>query len=399
MSGRYPPDKAVQAAAFLSAAKGLSQAEVGRILGGISQSLVSRLLQRAETEGWLERRFREVTPLDRAWLSELEALHDEPAGLVEAVKAFGRLAFMPDIRVVDVGRGTSVDERAVRRRLEKLGTHAAAWVDEMLTRADVCACTWGTTLSYVVDALEKRDLRTKGARTVRITPVCAEPLDEGASPETSTHLARRLHKVLASTAPPPPSLTGLPAIIPNTRSSRDAKVIRDFVESTEGYREVFGGKTRRAPLIAKADMLLTSVGGAGRPMGFNKSELLKAAGTAHEPMPEKALAELIDGDIGGVLLPKPDLTAAGRRSVEVLSGRWTGIKRHHLEGIVARARKSGRPGVVVIASGAERAGTIRAALAAGLVNTLIITTSLAEALEAVLRSDARQRPQDGGTPS
>src|SRR5262245_52494957 len=64
-----------QAAAYLFAEHELSQETIGRMLGGLSQSAVSRLLKYAEKRGWLERRYR-----------FLEA--GLPAGRLEYLKSF-----------------------------------------------------------------------------------------------------------------------------------------------------------------------------------------------------------------------------------------------------------------------------------------------------------------------
>src|SRR5881397_2984817 len=70
-----------QAAAYLRAKHRMSQVDIGRLLGGISQSRVSRLLKLAEDIGWLQvsYTFLGEDRLDPARLAYLRGI-GEPKG-------------------------------------------------------------------------------------------------------------------------------------------------------------------------------------------------------------------------------------------------------------------------------------------------------------------------------
>ena len=109
---RSERDILAQHAAYLSAEHGTSQTQIGKLLGGVSQAVVSRLIKHAEREGWLERRLifhEEKLPKDR-----LEALRRlaVPPRLFEALKALG------------AGSGVLHPQPAHRRYRQVEGQHA-----------------------------------------------------------------------------------------------------------------------------------------------------------------------------------------------------------------------------------------------------------------------------------
>jgi DNA-binding transcriptional regulator LsrR (DeoR family) len=382
MGARTPDqDFAAQKAAYLLCERGLTQQQIAGFLK-ISQSMVSRLLARAEDAGWLERKYRFIqTGLSDARLSELRRIA-EPRGLVELVAGLtsdnGVRVRAP--HVVESGSGGTTP-RAVERRLKIFGRAAASVLMELLPRSKVLGVTWGSTISHVVDNLPSGPALPAIGHAIRFVPVSGEPLDQASNRDTSSHLVERLHRQLRPGDPPPPSLTGVPALIPRRFRGADERAIRRFVAHASSYREVFG---QRSPLINKLDSLLTSVGVAERPMGFIFDELLEAGSTPGRRLTKEALARLVAGDIGGVLIPRRDLNAAGRREVSALSAMWTGMQRAHLERVAKHAARRNHPGVIVVSMGADRAGVIAEALRCGLVNELIIDRDLADALVRVL---------------
>lgn len=372
-----------QAAAYLRAKHRLAQADIGRLLGGMSQSRVSRLLKLAEDVGWLQVSYSFVGEdrLDPARLAYLRGML-EPKGLHDVLKAVRSETgvHVRELRVVDSG-GTRTSGRAMEARLKRVGRAAAARVAVLLQRSDVFACTWGSTVSHVVDALAEAPPPQLATRAIRFVPVCAEPLDESSNADTSTHLARRLHSLLQVEVPPPLSLTGVPALVSRQFRGADAQGIWKYVEHAASYREIFG---TRSPLIAKVDSLLTSVGPSSRPMGFIHEELLSAGGTASRQLTTSRLGALVAGDLGGVLLPKPGLDGRGRRDVAALNAMWTGVTLKHLQRIAQQAQRNERPGVIVVSVGADRAEIIAESVRCGLVNELIIDRTLADALARLL---------------
>jgi DNA-binding transcriptional regulator LsrR (DeoR family) len=363
-------------AAYLCAERDLTQAEVGRLLGGLSQSRVSRLLKRADERGWLHRSYRFVTDgLPDDLLAQLKRLV-EPSTLVDRLARIESTTRVPVRRVHVLDCGANRDnKRAITARLTRFGRAAAPPLGELLQRSDTFAVTWGGTISHVVEGLKHAPPMLPRAN--RYVPVCGEPLDQASSQETSSHLAERLHDIVRSTALPPPSLTGVPALIGRRFHGADARGIRRFVEQAGSFREVFG---KASPLINKVDSLLTSVGPAQRPMGFVHEELLKAGSTSHTKLTTSALSRLVAGDIGGVLIPRRHLGARDRAQVERLNEMWTGATLAHLERVARQAARSNRPGVILVSIGDDRAEIVAEAVRYGLVNELIIDRHLADAL-------------------
>ena len=380
-------DATAEAAAYLRAEHRMAQAEIGHRLGGLSQSMVSRLLKRAEDRGLLEVSYK-FLHADRLAPERLEYFRTlvEPKGLLEALKAVRSATGVRvrELRVVDSG-GRGLSDRAMEARLTRVGRAAATRVGELLLRSDVFAVTWGATVSHVVDGLAASPPPAAMGGAIRFVPVCAEPLEQGSNADTSTHLARRLHRVLQSTAGPPPSLTGVPALIARRFTGTDARGIRKYVDAAASYRDIFGA---HAPLIDKVDSLLTSAGSSKRPMGFIHEELLRAGSTPARALTPARLSDLVAGDVGGVLIPKPGLDAAGRRDVDRLNEMWTGVKLKHLQRIAQQAERRGRPGVIVVSLGDDRVEIIAEAVRGGLINELIVDRPLADALARVLSASS-----------
>jgi DNA-binding transcriptional regulator LsrR (DeoR family) len=238
--------------------------------------------------------------------------------------------------------------------------------------------TWGKTLFSAIENSKPQHWRATAGHAIRFVPVCGEPHQFTSNEETSSHLAARLHELVKSTAPPPPSLSGVPALIARRYHGADLRGIRRFVEDAASYREVFGETN---PLIAQVDSLLTAVGPAEHPMGFSFEELLTAGSTPERKLTGARLKKLVVGDIGGVLIPRPGLDAPARREVEQLQKMWTGVQLHHLERIARAAAKGSRPGVIIAAIGGDdRAEIIAEVIRYGLVNELVIDRPLSEAL-------------------
>jgi DNA-binding transcriptional regulator LsrR (DeoR family) len=373
-------ERDILSAAFLRGEFQLSQTKIGALLGGLSQSRVSRLLKLAEARRLLDVRYRFLgaDELSPEHLADLQALV-EPKELLDILRRFDSKngVRVREVRVVDTG-GPGETPRTTDLRLARLGRGAATRVGELLQRSSIFAVTWGQTVSHVVDALAAAPPRLD--RPVTFVPVCAEPLDRSSNKETSSHLVQRLHRLLQPDAPPPPSLTGVPALIPLKFLIRDHS-IRQFIEEAASYREIFGGAD---PLIKRVDTLITSVGPADRPMGFIHDELLKAGSIEGKPLTATKLASLVAGDIGGILIPRRTLKdEKDKTAVEALNEMWTGVKRKHLERIARDADRNNRPGVIVVSL--DRPEIVAEVIRQGLVNELIIdratTGKVAQLLE------------------
>jgi DNA-binding transcriptional regulator LsrR (DeoR family) len=384
---RSERDVMAQKAAYLSAEHQWSQKQIAALLGGPSQTVVSRLLKYAEDKGWLERRVifhGELLPESR--LAELHRMV-EPLGLTESLRALGTGSgvSLRNVCVVDSG-GSGTTPRSIEGRLNRFGHRAAPHVAKLIERSDVFAVTWGSTVSHVIAGLETLNPPVELRHPIQFVPVCAEPTAQSSNKDTSSRLAPRLQFLTRSAGPSvnTPSLSGVPALIPRKFTDAEVRAIRKFIEQTASYKEIFGGP---APLISKVDSVLTSVGPSVRPMGFIHEELMRAGSTRTQPLTKARLSTLVAGDIAGVLLPKHGLDKAGLREVDELNRMWTGINRRHLARIARQADEKKRPGVIVVSFGADRAEIVAEVVRCGLVNELIVDRDLADRLAKNLSAD------------
>ena len=366
-------------AAYLRGQYNLSQADIGRILGGFSQAHVSRLLKLAEKKGYLVTTVRFVgDDVAEADLASLRRLHESPP-LALALEALERHdgSPMPRVHVFDSGsRADSEAAQAGRRR--RFGRAAAGRLQELLREVSSVGVTWGSTVAGLIEGLA--NLRTTNTHEADLTivPVCAELLGLASPEYSSTRLSIRLGEIVDRPVVDPFSLSGVAAYLPRSLGEEKSAVIREFVSDSDSYRRIFG---RPDPLVERLDGLITSLSSSGRPIGGDCAELIRAGGIDAD-----TLSALIAGDIGGALLPRESLARDQRRLLDELDRMWTGIGLEHIAAIARRARTSGRGiGCVVVAVGRERAAVAFEAMRRGLVNELLVDHDLAAELERIVR--------------
>ena len=95
------------------------------------------------------------------------------------------------------------------------------------------------------------------------------------------------------------------------------------------------------------------------------------------------LRSLIAVEVGGVCIPRPDLTTREQCVFDTIQGSWTGLRLEHLETCARRNTdpNTGSPGVVVVSAGPNRAKSILELIKRGMVNHLIVDDILADELE------------------
>ena len=373
-------DLHAQQAAYLRGQHNLSQEEIGKILGGISQPHVSRLLARAEKMGWLitETRFVDTNIPDDT-LQQFRHLL-EPRDLALALSEFGRREslLVPQVRVFDSGgRANSTEVLAIRRR--RFGRSAAGRLEELLRGAELMGVAWGSTVAGIIEGLGTLGSLPRHDRKVRFIPVCAELIGLGEPAYSSSRLVSRLDLLVNDIEGEQLSLAGVPAYIPRRYSKKNAAIIRQFVTDSASHKMIFSGP---GALVNRLDGLLTSIGSMERPVGGSMPELLAAGGIDGEQ-----LRSLIVGDIGGTLVAKQSLSTADERLVEELNLMWTGISIDHIKNIASQAaRSSEKPGSIVVAVGSDRASVAFEIIQRELVNELIIDMDLSRSLEKIVLS-------------
>ncbi|MGE3840286.1 MAG: hypothetical protein AB7I50_01740 [Vicinamibacterales bacterium] len=390
--------------AYLSAKEEKPQKEIAEILA-ISQAAVSRLMQLARDLQYLQ-----VT-YDLAPRPDGDAIVAQLRSKLEFGRLENDLATLPTqtgrhlrkLRVFNSGN-TDTSHEAIEQRQRTLGAKAARHVAERLRDAEIVAVTWGSTLGRLIEGVghigypwskPAPDADPADARHQKlILPAAAEPVVHADNSFTSSTLARQLDAIINGPLPQPRderqlgsptprrlALTGVPAYVPtdltaflppalSDQGDAVAKVLRTYVEySSPAHRRIFKGDPTSPSLISKVDVLLT---GAGTDVGFCHDDLLQVGGlTAPE------LEQLIVGDVGGVLLPRSDSTAA---RVASLNAMWTGLTERHLIDINERAQRTGQAGVILVSLGRRRADVVLAAVLRGFCTELVIDHDLAAAL-------------------
>ena len=370
-------DRRAQQAAYLRARHNFSQEEIAKLLGGVSQSHVSRLLNHATEMGWLvtELRFNERN-LSTEAMREIQHLL-EPRRLVARFEDIrqrtGRMT--PSVRVFDSG-SESPTSGAFDIRSRRFGRSAAGRLEELLRASNAVGVTWGRLVSSLIDGLVAANRSYRSGREIIFAPVSAELITLAAPEYSSSLLAGRLNNLFNDGEGEKLRLGGVPAYIPRRYKAAKVQAIREYLLDAASYRRIFAGEN---PLINRLDTVITSVGSADRPLGGAMEEVLSAADiTAAE------LKALIAGDVGGILIPKPDLSADAVLQVNELNAMWTGITKDHLSRIAIRSAGVGGAGIIVAAIGRERAGIVSEMIRLEMINELIIDWDLANALEKIV---------------
>lgn len=376
-----PIEKRAQFAAYLRATHNMSQVEIGRQLGGLSQPHVSRLLAHAEKAGYLvvEHRFRadNLSEGERKDLAGLLA----PSVLTKALREFctrhGQP--VPGLGVFESGPGSTQGAMAQRRK--KFGKTAAGRVIELLAGQRIAGIAWGRTLHAVIEGIAASHLPLGDVDDVEVVPVCAELLLTSQRELSSSRLAEALTRIFRTDGEDALQLTGFPAYVPRHYGEIMQAAAWQLIRDAPNYERIFSG---RDALVSRMDVLITSVGFSESPVFGGLDDLLRAGRVDFE-----TLRDLVIGDLGGLLIARPGATSAQKALIDELNRMWTGISLDQVAGIAARAHESPeRSGVIVLALRAERAKTLIELIRRGLVNQLVIDHDAAAGLERGLAADA-----------
>lgn len=368
-----------QHAAYLYARHGMSQEEIGKRLGGLSQSHVSRLLARAQEMGLLviEHRFAEELVSSERMVQLHRILETQELSSALEKFALKTGGIVPRISVFDTGKPReSPDTESERGR--RFGRAASGRLIELLSGARIVGVAWGSTLNFLTDGLPPMPVSSSRA-VVQFVPICAELVALEAPYFSSSWLATRLNQIFNGDRGIRLQLTGIPAFIPKRYDGVKAQAIREYISDTASYGKIFIGPDC---YVSQMDTLITGVGSASAPIRGSTAELLMAA-----DIDAATLRELVVGDIGGILIPKPTLGAKEKRLVDEINEMWTGLSLDRLATIAKRgAGTHNHGGTIIVASGSEKLGGIIQAIRMGLINELIIDQDLESSLSKALRS-------------
>ncbi|MFQ5738715.1 MAG: hypothetical protein ACE5JX_06845 [Acidobacteriota bacterium] len=373
-------DLTVQAAAYLYGSSKFPQKEIAEVLG-VSQPVVSRMLGRAREKGWL---IQKVEFAEESFLpTQMKAIQQRAFtfDLEGPLKRLSRDRGWPSPRAVSVfhSGSKSLLPSQLKQRSATFGRAAAANVLKAILQSRIVGVAWGSTLASVIDGLEALKLVPPlTPQPVRFVATCGEPLGHDMSEVSSSFLARRLDKIVNGRSERYSScLAGIAAVIPRKFIAKnEGETIQHFIESAKSYKKVFGARGSRGEhsLISQLDCFLTSVAADGRPWNMQKDEFIVTGGLDRDQ-----LEALVCGDVGGVLIPRPDLTPRQQEELAEVRQMWTGIRRKDLERC-AQSSRQGRPGVLVVTFGRNKKRVLYEATKMGLVNELIIDHDLADEL-------------------
>jgi DNA-binding transcriptional regulator LsrR (DeoR family) len=331
--------------------------------------------------------------------------HNIPRRIMEKVRqriSPSDLQEQLDRLAVSNGRGRKVSLRVFNcgtltndeDRMQRLAELAAPVIRGLLLRAGSCGVTWGGMLKVAVSELRHLSFPPPGTNEIiRFIPLSGEPLGKERGAFSSSSLARDLGTIVNGDQYDAPSLAMVPAFIPDVFQKHESEGVWKLIGLVKTYREIFGRRRtgnaelravpRGNPLAKRLEMVLTSVGSATKPLGFGRGVLFKLMSVSY-----KELKSLIIAEVGGVCIPRSDLTQEQLDRFNTVQTSWTGLRLEHLAACAARGVDplKGPPGVVVVSGGTGRASAICELIKLGLINHLIIDDVLAEELEKASRS-------------
>jgi DNA-binding transcriptional regulator LsrR (DeoR family) len=289
-----------------------------------------------------------------------------------------------------------VEEKLTERhdRMPEFARQAAPYLRELILRSQTCGVTWGGMLSSLVDAFRAFSpgpWLTAG-KFIRFLPLCGEPLGNLPTHYSSSSLVAELWRLANGSVEPSPSIAMVPAFIPGGFEQAELAGVKKLIGMVKSYNEVFGADNKRSSenpdlYVNKLDSIITSVGTLKRPLRHGQGTLFDTGGVTIEQ-----LIELIRGEMGGVCIPREGLKGRAKKTLDKLNDRWTGLRLEHLESCAKRASVEpdpfrGKPGVVVISVGTDRAPFVYEAIKLGLINHLIVDDELEKTLEELVKSD------------
>lgn len=382
------------AAAYLRGT-GMLQKGIADALG-INQPDVSRYLKDAEERGWLRFLNPEfVHPVgdERQFWDEANAkFFTNPSVLERLKERFPEGAAR--LRRVTVLHGEAKEE--IGEEKEEIHLSVVDTIRTLLSDVDIVGVTWGRTINRLVATLRTQiTVPPRSQNPIQFVPLCGEPLKDRSEPikYSSSALSVQMSLIFnGRDQPPPPSLAGVPAFIPSQfKATGEVRTIRRFLRQVAGYAAVLGdegsGDAQGEPLVNRVGAILTSVGVVDEKYrGIFLQERVQIGDVT-----EKDLKDSVIGDMGGVIIPRRDLTREQERRINVMNDRWTGIKQTHIEHCAGTATAA-RPGVIVLALGVRRCKVVMRCVELGLVNELIVDQETAKALEGAATGHGRRRP-------
>jgi DNA-binding transcriptional regulator LsrR (DeoR family) len=385
---RLEQDRPLAAKVAYLRAKGLKQSDIARRLG-LTRPTVSRLLAPGGKSAHYLKVQLPTFDWDRVSSEERRALKDMDEGDSASEKLTALLAAIAPshvkIEAHVIQDAASADAPNNSREPNSFFDSASRLIWNLLGSAEIIGITWGRTLSLLLSSARRGRYTSPfegHSKQPTVIPLCGESLATARpSSLSSSTLAQGFGELLTNQPKQSYLSLGMIPIFfpgPEAFNAAELRAGRKLLSYSAAYREIFDGDaTNNAPLAKRLDAVVTSISRINCPFGYTDNnefnwKILKLS----------KLEELVMGDLGGVPLAKPNLSAKGQRELRELLGRWTGLQKDHIRGCVDRAsaRGSAAAGVIVVAIGVERAPTVLEAVRLGLVNRLVLDGPLSESL-------------------
>jgi DNA-binding transcriptional regulator LsrR (DeoR family) len=277
-----------------------------------------------------------------------------------------------------------------REQLPTFARNAAGYLRALLTEDGVehIGVGWGATVAMAIEKLssESPPKRFENEEAILFVPTCGErePHDDPLSAVNPGHLrpdrmsssalAEALDRIFNADPRHHLSLRGIPFSIGGENVS-DEKVQTAWdlvIRPLSDWRVIF---ETADPVIGRMDAILTSIAPPLQSARGYVQDFSERTGVRME-----LLADRVLGDIGGAWIPRRDCD----HDVVRWNKWWTGISSSQYAACAKRAASQCKPGVIVLAIGANKSEVILEAVKRGFVNTLIIDHVLAAALIRVM---------------
>jgi DNA-binding transcriptional regulator LsrR (DeoR family) len=378
---KAPSVEVLKAAYYKAYAPALTQKDIAERARLGTQVQVSRLLAEARDrkilrevfqfpEGVSEDVRRQVENSFFERHAELEDALVREARQLRGARADGGSPF----KKLHVVAAPDLDKPGERlKAFQSFGISAAEIVADYIDQAEMCCVAWGRTIDATVRNVRQRNDSHDHKLFI---PIAGEPVNHehnGVSPSDAAHALSDAWSGSSYL-----SLRGVQARIP--KSVGDSKTARDLVGYSNNYRKIFGapGSAER-PLISQVPMILTGIGDV-------RTSQRQIGGDADDADPwyletkeaeDQSVLNLAVGNIGGVWIPRSDISDDDKVKVAELNERWLGAQLKDFSRCSINADAQ-NPGVVVLAAEPEKLNIVLEALY--LVNVLIVSRQLAEAL-------------------
>lgn len=364
-----------------------------RVFGGqahYGEPRVAELKSKAVENGLL----MTVLP-ENTWTPAMCAAVDRLLCGGDLVSALSRLGVgrVRSVRVVTSGHRNEASDWG--KRLQLFGKHAAPFMRDAISRGTNIAFAWGSTIRSPLDAMRNLEMRDFTAKiNKRFIPTRGEPRHVQMYSASSSLLARLASHIVFNDETHATTLYGVGAIVPIHWEKEKSQAIWEYFSMCTEYTRTFGNERNCADPslgINQVDTIITSVSTKGYPLHMFEDELVDVGG-----VDRPRFQRLVDGDIGGVLLPAPNLSAQDRAWLDRISQCVPGATLEHYQKVAKKSADSqgAHPGVVAFAIGENKADPLLAAIQCDLINELIIDYELALAIWKKIdpvHSDAKMR--------